>query len=193
MLDVSHISNHQIDTQFAKNLARAIHPYLKELGPEILLTAAASGPGLTAHIASYIDNINVIYAKKGIFPPKIFEGRELLTRKGISPTKGDSFKFFIRKDLLAQYSSFVVVDDFLRSGRTLEALIEMGLEAGLKLKGIFTLIAIDEGKKKFQSIYNLPILSGITVEKIEGEFLYINEILSLPIKEKIKLQSYPKT
>lgn len=191
MLDVSHISNHQIDTQFAKTLAEVVYPYIQYLSPGILLTAAASGPGLTAHLASYINDIDVIYAKKGKNPPKIFEGRELLSRESTSPTKGDSFTFYIRKYLLTQHSSFIVVDDFLRSGKTLKALIEMGREAGLELKGIFTLIAIKEGKDKFQDQYNIPMLSGITIEKVEGNKLFINEVLSMAVQETVYLEVYP--
>ncbi len=189
ILDVTHMNNHHLDISLYNGVAKKLLPELEKINPDVFITAEASGIGLTTVIASNFGT-NLIYAKKSLNTPIVMQGKEVLQRTGISPTKGSAFNFYISKDVFNGYDSFFVVDDFLRSGKTLESLISLGVEAGLEYRGAFCFVSLGKTRITLERNTKIPIFSAFNIEKIVDGTLFIDEFFSEKRNIKMRLEKY---
>lgn len=128
ILKIDHFLNHRIEPQLMAAIGAAMAERLCPLGPELVLTAEASGiaPALATAMAL---GVPMVYAKK--YSPEV--EAPALSRIVPSPTKGGQTRLVISARYLPAGTRVALVDDFLANGRTAVALAELVAEAGASL------------------------------------------------------------
>jgi xanthine phosphoribosyltransferase len=100
----------------------------KELAPcDAIVTSEASGIAPAYAVAGAL-GVDMVFAKKRPEPPS-----GALSRKIVSPTKGDTTWLVLSPRSIAGLARVAIVDDFLWGGRTALALVEMLREAGIEV------------------------------------------------------------
>ena len=123
----------------------AEHAIRKLAGRRIskVLTVAVDGIPFASQIASLL-GVNLIYAKK----EKEVGVESFLEETFTVDRTGMQFSLYLPKDLIERRDSVLIVDDVVRSGEQLKALINLTKRAGADIAGVFILIAIGERWKQ---------------------------------------------
>ena len=100
-----------------------------------VLTAAVNGVPLASFV-SLILSAGLCVAKREAEVPECIEV------KYFAPEPPRYISLFIPKGALRHNDAVLIVDDLLRSGRTLKALLELSQKSGAKVKGVFSLVAV---------------------------------------------------
>ncbi len=135
ILKVDGFLNHQLDPTLTLDMGRAFHEQFAVAGVtavEKIVTAEVSGiaPALAAGVAF---GAPVVYARKKrpiTMPATVFE------TQAPSHTKGEITSLIVSPEYLRRDERVLIIDDFLASGRTVDALAELVVTAGAKLLGI---------------------------------------------------------
>jgi xanthine phosphoribosyltransferase len=163
--------NHRVDPEVIGDVGRALAAVFAPLGPDLVLTAEASGipPALTCSIAL---DLPMVYAKKYLGTGK----RYTFAREVMSPTKGVEYRVEVARRVLEPGMSVVIVDDFLSGGRTAEALGEIAEEAGCDVLGFGFIIekAWKEGRSRLEA-HGWPVTSLVTVDSLVGGLLNLEQ------------------
>jgi xanthine phosphoribosyltransferase len=87
-----------------------------------------------------------------------------------SRTKGDMVQLIVAPNFLDKGDRVLIIDDFLASGQTIEAVASIVKESGAKLVGIGTVIekAFEEGRKPLAPL-EVPIESIAIIESMEDD------------------------
>jgi len=156
ILKVDSFINHQIDTHLMFEVGRELARRFASAGVTKVITAEISGiaPALaTAHTL----NVPVIYARK--IRPITMTG-PVFVEVAPSHTKRSDVFLMVSAEFLGPDDRVLVVDDFLASGATIEALVRLTEHAGATLVGIGTAIEKRfEGGREKLAYLNVPIVS----------------------------------
>jgi len=120
--------------------------------PDVVLTAATDGITLAAAMASFFD-ARLAYAKKSkeTAVEEFIESRHRLA-------SGIELTYYLPARAVDEGDTVLVVDDLIRSGETQELLLDIALQAGADVTGVFTLIAVgDEGLDRARDITDAPV------------------------------------
>jgi xanthine phosphoribosyltransferase len=156
ILKVDSFINHQIDTHLMFEVGRELARHFADVDVTKVITAEISGiaPALaTAHAL----NVPIIYARK--IRPITMTG-PVFVEVAPSHTKGSDVFLMVSAEFLGPGDRVLVVDDFLASGATIEALVRLVEHAGAMLVGIG--VAIEkrfEGGREELAYLNVPIAS----------------------------------
>jgi len=87
-----------------------------------------------------------------------------------SHTKGGITELYLSREMLNLEDKVLIVDDFLASGKTIEAVAKMVLDAGAELKGIVGVIekTFENGRKRL-SHFNVPVISLLKIRSLDGK------------------------
>jgi xanthine phosphoribosyltransferase len=131
LLKVDHFLNHRVDPDLITAVGDALGERFAATGPDLVLTAEASGiaPALTCALRLHLP---MVFAKKYLGPG----GREVWAREVFSPTRGMEYRVEVFRRALSPGCRVLVVDDFLAGGRTAEALGEIAEESGCVVAGL---------------------------------------------------------
>ena len=125
LLKVDDFLNHRVEPAVIAEVAAAFADRFGALGPDLILTAEASG--IPPSVATGLEmSLPVVYAKKYLGPGD----RYSYTREVQSPTKGTEYRVEVARRALDAGTRVVIIDDFLAGGRTAEALGQIAEEAG---------------------------------------------------------------
>ncbi len=156
ILKVDSFINHQIDTHLMFEVGRELASYFADAGVTKVMTAEISGiaPALaTAHAL----NVPLIYARKT--RPVTMTG-PVYVESAPSHTKGSDVLLMVSAEFLGPEDRVLIVDDFLATGATIEALARLVEHAGATLVGIATAIEKRfEGGRAALFYLNVPIVS----------------------------------
>lgn len=162
ILKVDRFLNHRVEPALMAGVGRRLATLLGPLGPELLLTAEASGipPALATGIEM---NLPIVYAKKYLGPG----GRHTFSREVASPTKGTEYRVEVARHVLEPGLRVAIVDDFLAGGRTAEALGEIAEEAGCTVLATTFVIekTYTEGRTRLEA-HGWPVWSLVQVESL---------------------------
>jgi xanthine phosphoribosyltransferase len=169
ILKVDSFLNHQIDTHLMFKVGRELAGRFAGAGVTKVITAEISGiaPALaTAHAL----NVPVIYARKT--RPVTMTG-PLFVEVAPSHTKGRDVFLMVSAEFLGPGDRVLVVDDFLASGATIEALVRLVGHAGATLVGIATAVEKRfEGGREELAYLNVPIVScAVITDMSDGQIL----------------------
>lgn len=171
-LNVSGFLNHRLQPPILRKIGKSLAEEYKDDDISLILTAEAAGNVIAYNIASKLSKmkdkeINALYAKKGK-PTTMTDDYVQRTIK--SPTKGNKTTLFAIKDYL-EGEKILIVDDFLFTGTTCQALTEMAKEARGKVVGYgFTIMKKSYGGyNKLKKEYGKPINSIVEIEKLDVE------------------------
>lgn len=156
ILKVDSFINHQIDTHLMFEVGRELANYFADAGVTKVMTAEISGiaPALaTAHAL----NVPLIYARKS--RPVTMTG-PVYIESAPSHTRGCDVFLMVSAEFLGPEDRVLIVDDFLATGATIEALARLVEHAGATLVGIATAIEKRfEGGREALAYLNVPIVS----------------------------------
>jgi xanthine phosphoribosyltransferase len=173
ILKVDGFLNHQLDPKLTLEMGQEFYKRLTELGVQgvtKVVTAETSGiaPALMTALAF---NVPVVYARKKrpITMPDGFYSAD-----APSHTKGGITTLMISPEYLHPNDQVVIIDDFLATGLTTGALVNVVGQCGAKLLGIGAVIekAFEHGREKLSS-YHVPIVSLAIVEKMDDDGIHL--------------------
>lgn len=173
ILKVDGFINHQLDpvltmamgSAFAQGFAQA-----GVTGVTKVITAEVSGiaPALAV---GYELGVPVIYARKKqpiTMPANAYEA------EAPSPTKGGVVRLIVSPEYLFPTDRVLLIDDFLASGLTIEALAGLVAKCGATLCGIGCVIekSFQNGRQRLAHL-NVPIITLAVIESMEGATIVV--------------------
>lgn len=175
ILKVDGFVNHQLDPQLTMEMGRAFaRRFAAEgvTGVTKIITAEVSGiaPALTTGI---VLNVPVIYARKTrpITMPSGF-----FSAHAPSHTKGGMVDLIVSPEYLQPDDRVLLIDDFLATGQTIDALASLVAECGATLVGVGCLVEKTfEGGRARLAHLGAPIVSLAVVESMEGESIEVRD------------------
>ncbi len=161
ILKIDSFLNHQIDALLMEQIGIEIAKQFAELAPTRILTAEVSGLIPAAMVGKAMGNIPVVYARK----KKPITMREpVYIETAPSHTKGNEVSLMVSPEFLDADDRVLIVDDFLASGRTIDALARIVQSSGATLLGIATVAEKTfEGGRELLSHWNVPIFSAAQI------------------------------
>jgi adenine/guanine phosphoribosyltransferase-like PRPP-binding protein len=118
-----------------------------------VLTSAVDGIPLATMVANSL-GVNVVIAKlnKEIGVPAFIEETFALKDSGVTKT------LYIPRDVLKRRDSVLIVDDMVKTGEEMVALVNMVHKAKAEVSGVYALIAVgDEWQKKMNLPKDCPV------------------------------------
>ncbi len=173
ILKVDGFLNHQLDPQLTLEMGQEFHQRLTSFGVNgvtKIVTAETSGiaPALAAAIAF---NVPVVYARKKrpITMPDGFYSAE-----APSHTKGGITTLMISPEYLSPTDRVIIIDDFLATGLTTEALVKVIQQSSATLLGIGAVIekAFESGRERLETL-GIPIVSLAIIEKMDDDGIHL--------------------
>ncbi|MBI1800058.1 MAG: xanthine phosphoribosyltransferase [Chloroflexi bacterium] len=163
ILKVDAFLNHQVDSRLMKRVGEEFARRFAPLQPDKILTAEISGiaPALQAGVAL---DIPVIFARKvrPVTMPKNAYERHVPSR-----TKGGETLLLVSPEYLRLDDRVVILDDFLATGQTLNALANIVVEARAKLLafGVVVEKTFEHGREALEE-WNVPLEALVVIEKM---------------------------
>lgn len=164
ILKVDSFINHQVDPALMALMGREFARRFGYLRPTKVLTAEISGiaPALQAGVAL---DVPVVFARKSrsvTLPPDTFE------RRVPSRTKGGETLLLVSPEYLGPADRVIVIDDFLASGQTTEALADIVREAGATLLGVGCVVekSFEAGRQRLAAL-GVPIESLVIISHMD--------------------------
>lgn len=161
ILKIDSFLNHQIDPELMLAAGVAIADYFAAARPTRILTAEVSGIIPATMTGRAMGNLPVVYARKH----KPITMREpVFLETAPSHTKGDEVMLMVSPEFLSAADRVLIVDDFLATGRTIDALAMIVQAAGAELVGIAAVVEkIFEGGRDELARWGVPILALATI------------------------------
>ena len=150
ILKVDGFINHQVDPALMIEAGKVLAGRFAGCGATKVLTAEISGiaPALTT--ALYLD-VPLVYARK---TKPVTMTEPVYVEAAPSHTKGVAIFLMCSPEFLTPQDRILIIDDFLASGQTIQALVRMVRHAGAELVGIGALIekAFEGGRRDLEPL-----------------------------------------
>ncbi len=129
ILNVNSFLNHQVDCLLMVRIGQELAARFANHNPDKVLTAEISGiaPALEVGVALRVPVIFARKIKSVTMPEDSYE------RTVPSRTKGDMVQLIVAPNFLDEADRVLIIDDFLASGQTIEALASIVKESGAEL------------------------------------------------------------
>ncbi|MCA1554592.1 MAG: xanthine phosphoribosyltransferase [Chloroflexi bacterium] len=163
ILKVDSFLNHQVDSGLMKRVGEEFARRFAHLKPNKILTAEISGiaPALQTGVAL---NVPVVFARKirpVTMPSNAYE------RHVPSRTKGGETLILVSPEYLHVHDRVVILDDFLATGQTLNALANIVIEAHATLLAFGVVVEkfFEHGRDALDE-WNVPLESLVVIERM---------------------------
>ncbi|MFZ0544948.1 MAG: xanthine phosphoribosyltransferase [Candidatus Promineifilaceae bacterium] len=161
ILKIDSFLNHQLDSDLMEVVGAELASRFAEAHPDRILTAEVSGIVPAVMAAKALGNIPVVYARKHK-PITMMEPVYLETAP--SHTKGGDTLLMVSPEFLHAGERVLIVDDFLATGRTIEALARIVHNAGATLVGIAAVVEKTfEGGRDALAHWEVPIEAAAVI------------------------------
>ena len=170
ILKIDSFLNHQIDPLLMEAAGEVIAGHFAAARPTRILTAEVSGIIPATMAGKALGNLPVVYARKH----KPITMREpVFVDSAPSHTKGGEVMLMVSPEFLTAADRILIVDDFLATGRTIDALARIVQSAGAELVGIAAIVEkIFEGGRAELAHWGVPILALATItDMTEGRII----------------------
>jgi len=160
ILKVDSFLNHQVDAPLMLDVGREMARRFANQGVSKVLTAEISGiaPALTTALAL---GVPVIYARKA---KPITMPANVYCETAPSHTKGKMVELLVSPEFLGPADRVLIVDDFLASGQTIQALARVVEQSGATLVGVGAVIEKSfEGGRELLTPLGVPIESLVVI------------------------------
>lgn len=171
IIKVDGFLNHQIDPALTTEMGETFVARFAEAGiDDITKVVTAEVSGIAPAVATaQVLGVPMIYARKHR-PITMHEGEYVA--EATSPTKGGSVELIISPEFLGVADRVLLIDDFLASGITIEALVKLIRQSGATLCGIGCVIEkVYAGGREHLKPYGVPIVTLAKVDLREGEMV----------------------
>jgi len=170
-IKVDSFLNHQIDTELIDKAGRVIAERFADQGVTRVVTAEAGGNIIAYATTIHLNRmspkeISTIYAKKGV--PNTMTNPRVQTIE--SATKEEEAELALSRDYLSEDDKVLIVDDFLFTGLTSEALLKLVKNTGATVVGFaFVISKRNFGGLKRLKQHDLPIFTLVEIKKLDPE------------------------
>ncbi|HET6446882.1 MAG TPA: xanthine phosphoribosyltransferase [candidate division Zixibacteria bacterium] len=171
ILKIDSFLNHQLDVNLMEQVGLEIASRFQDLHPDCILTAEVSGIVPASMAAKGLNNIPVVYARKH---KPITMSEPVFIEVAPSHTKGSDVNLMVSPEFLHPGDRILIVDDFLASGKTIEALARIVLHAQAHLVGISVVVEKTfEGGRNALQHWGVPIESVVEIADMsDGEITF---------------------
>ncbi len=168
ILKVDSFINHQVDPAMMLAIGGALAAHFGAMGINKVLTAEISGiaPALMTALAL---GVKVTYARKSkplTMPTNVYMST------APSHTKGGEVYLMVSPEFLGPDDKVLIVDDFLASGNTIMALVDLARAAGAEVIGVGAVIekAFEGGRAMLEAeglhVRSLAVIERMTEDEI---------------------------
>jgi xanthine phosphoribosyltransferase len=165
ILKIDSFLNHQLDAQLMEEVGAEIARRFETAEPDRILTAEVSGIVPAVMAAKALGNIPVVYARKH---KPITMQEPVYLEMAPSHTKGGDVLLMVSPEFLHAGDRVLIVDDFLASGKTIEALAQIVQNAGATLVGIAAVVEKSfEGGREALAHWQVPIEAAATITDMQ--------------------------
>lgn len=170
ILKIDSFLNHQVDARLMEQVGEEVGRVFRPAEPTRILTAEVSGIVPAVMAARALGNLPVVYARKH---KPITMSEPVYVEVAPSHTKGSEVNLMVSPEFLTPGDRVLIVDDFLATGKTIEALARIVQNAGAQLVGIATVVEKTfEGGREALAHWNVPIMSAATIVDMgEGKII----------------------
>jgi xanthine phosphoribosyltransferase len=161
ILKIDSFLNHQVDAELMEAVGEEIAQRFAASDVTLVLTAEVSGIIPAIMTGKAMGNIPVLYARKHkpitMMEPVYVDGAP-------SHTKGGEVLLMVSPEFLHDSDRVLIVDDFLATGRTIDALGRIVANSGATLVGIATVVEKTfEGGREMLKHWGVPIEAMATI------------------------------
>lgn len=175
ILKVDGFINHQLDPELTMEMGNAFARRFTNAGATSItkiITAEVSGiaPALTTGMVLHVP---VIYARK---TRPITMATGYYSASAPSHTKGGIVELIVSPEYLLPTDRVLLIDDFLATGKTIDALAKLVAQCGATLCGIGCIVEkVFEGGRAQLAYLNVPIISLAVIESMEGDTIVVRD------------------
>jgi xanthine phosphoribosyltransferase len=178
ILKVDSFLNHQLYPDLTVQMGQAFAQQFRTLGVSgvsKIITAETSGiaPALTTSIAF---NVPLVFARKKR-PITMPDG--FFSAEAPSHTKGGITTLMISPEYLKADDKVVIIDDFLASGLTTQALVKAVQQSGATVVGIGAVVekSFEGGRNRLEPLA-IPVVSLAVIEKMDEQNIQVRSGLT---------------
>jgi xanthine phosphoribosyltransferase len=155
ILKIDSFLNHQLDAALMDEVGKEIATRFAAARPDRILTAEVSGIVPATMAGKAMGNIPIVYARKH---KPITMQEPVYVDTAPSHTKGGEVMLMVSPEFLLAEERVLIVDDFLATGLTIDALARIVENSGATLVGIAVVVEkIFEGGREALAHWNVPI------------------------------------
>jgi xanthine phosphoribosyltransferase len=166
ILKIDSFLNHQLDVALMTQVGQEIARRFAASRPNRILTAEVSGIVPAVMAGQALGDVPVLYARKH---KPITMQEPVFLETAPSHTKGGQVNLMVSPEFLHPDDRVLIVDDFLASGRTIDALARVVQASGATLVGIAVVVEKSfEGGREELSVWNVPIEAMVTILEMSG-------------------------
>ena len=176
ILKVDSFVNHQVDAELMYEAGQELANRFAGDSVTKVLTAEISGiaPALMTALALQVP---IVYARKTkpiTMPEKIF------VRTAPSHTKGHEVSLMVSPEFLRKGDRVLIVDDFLATGKTINALVQIVRDSSAELVGIGAVIEKTfEGGRAVLEHHGVPVHALVTITSMDnGKITFADGVVS---------------
>jgi xanthine phosphoribosyltransferase len=136
ILKVDGFINHRVHAQLMAGCGEALARHFEHTEPDLVLTAEISGIAPALMTAAEL-GCAIVYARK---KKPITMPNQVYQASAPSHTKGHLTTLMVSPEFLHAGERVLIIDDFLASGQTIKALVELCRQAGAEVVGIGALV-----------------------------------------------------
>jgi xanthine phosphoribosyltransferase len=170
ILKVDSFINHQVDPALMLEVGRELARRFADAGATKVLTAEISGIAPAVMTALALD-VPVVYARK---TKPVTMTDPVYVEAAPSHTRGIDTFLMVSPEFLRPGDRVLIIDDFLASGQTIDALVRLVLHAGAELVGIGALIEkrFEGGRYRLDQL-GVPILALAVINSMQdGKIIF---------------------
>ena len=165
ILKIDSFLNHQLDANLMEMIGAEIARRFRHTNPTRILTAEVSGIIPAVMAGKALGNLPVVYARKH---KPITMQEPVFVDTAPSHTKGGQVLLMVSPEFLHADDRILVVDDFLASGKTIDALCRIIQSSGATLVGIATVVEKRfEGGREALAHWGVPIESAAIITSMD--------------------------
>ncbi|MBN1582942.1 MAG: xanthine phosphoribosyltransferase [Anaerolineae bacterium] len=166
ILKVDGLINHQIDAELMVAMGNEFARRFRGQGVTRILTAEVSGIAPALATASVL-GVPMVYARKH---KPITMKEPVFVESAPSHTKGGEVHLMVSPEYLTQQDRVLIIDDFLASGKTIDALARLVKNAGATLVGIGAIIekSFEGGRTTLQQ-WRVPIEALAIIDEMHDD------------------------
>jgi len=161
--------NHRIDTALLFRMGEEFACRFRDEKPTVVLTVEASGIAMAVAAAHYLEDIPVVFAKKGA---TVVQSPDVAQAKVYSFTHKRENVIRVDKKYLPKGSRVLIIDDFLADGQAVQGMMALCAQMDCEVVGVG--IAVEKGfmaggknlRAMGVNLQSLAIVSGIEDGKI---------------------------
>lgn len=167
ILKIDSFLNHQVDPALLEAVGAAIAAEFAYTKPTRILTAEVSGIIPAVMAGKALGNLPVVYARKH---KPITMQEPVYVDAAPSHTKGGEVLLMVSPEFLSSGDRVLIVDDFLASGKTIDALARIVKNSGAMLLGIAAVVEKDfEGGRELLAHWQVPIFATAVITAMNDD------------------------